>query len=105
MLKDFSLVGVRKMPIDVNEWNSGRIVYPLKERILFFLRNYPDKAFDIQEIIEGTGYSVTVVMMGYGKAPEIRFRRTLESLMEEGSVEIRAIRKTSGEELYYKAVK
>jgi hypothetical protein len=37
--------------------------------------------------------------------PESKFRLTLENLEEEGSVETRAIKKSSGEELYYKFVK
>ncbi len=92
------------MPIDLTEWNNGQKVYPLKERILLFLRDNPNKAFDIKEIIQGTGYSATVVMMGYGDAPELRFHRILESLMEEGAIEIRAVKKSMKEdELYYKA--
>ena len=79
-------------------------MYTLKEKILSFLSKNPDKAFDIQEIIEGTGYSIQVVMQDYGATPESRFRRTLETLAEEGSIEIRAIKKTMGEELYYRAV-
>jgi hypothetical protein len=93
------------MPIDVAEWNSGKIVCSLKEKILSFLMSNPDKAFDIKEIIEGTGYSIQVVMEGYGMTPESKFRLTLENLEEEGSVEIRAIKKSIGEELYYKFVK
>jgi len=58
----------------------------------------------IKEIIEGTGYSIQIVMQDYGATPESRFRRTLETLAEEGSIEIRAIKKTIGEELYYRAV-
>ena len=93
------------MPIDITEFSSGKIVCSLKERILSFLMNNPDKAFDIKEIIEGTGYSVQVVMEGYGMTPESKFRLTLENLEEEGSVETRAIKKSIGEELYYKFVK
>src|SRR5450759_1404346 len=36
---------------------AGKIVCSLKEKILSFLMKNPDKAFDIKEIIEGTGYS------------------------------------------------
>jgi hypothetical protein len=43
-------------------------------------------------------------MEGYGMTPESKFRLTLENLEEEGSVETRAIKKTVGEKLYYKAV-
>lgn len=93
------------MPIDVTEFNSGKIVCSLKEKILSFLMNNPDKAFDIKEIIEGTGYSVQVVMEGYGMTPESKFRLTLENLKDEGSVETRSIKKSSGEELFYKFVK
>jgi hypothetical protein len=46
------------MPIDITEFNSEKIVCSLKEKILSFLMNNPDKAFDIKEIIEGTGYSI-----------------------------------------------
>jgi hypothetical protein len=93
------------MPIDVNEFNLGKVECSLKEKILSFLMNNPNKAFDIKEIIEGTGYSIQVVMEGYGMTPESKFRLTLENLEEEGSVETRAIKKSSGEELYYKFVK
>ena len=93
------------MPIDVNEFNSGKLEYSLKEKILSFLMNNSDKAFDIKEIIEGTGYSIQVVMEGYGMTPESKFRLTLEKLEEEGSVETRTIKKSSREELYYKFVK
>jgi hypothetical protein len=93
------------MPIDITEFNSEKIVCSLKEKILSFLMNNPDKAFDIKEIIEGTGYSVQVVMEGYGMTPESKFRLTLENLEEEGSVETRAIKKSNGEKLYYKFVK
>ena len=93
------------MPIDTIEFSSGKIVRSLKEKILSFLMNNPDKAFDIKEIIEGTGYSVQVVMEGYGMTPESKFRLTLENLEEEGSVETRAIKKPIGEELYYKYIK
>ena len=95
------------MPIDMAEWNSGKkvkTVHSLKEKILSFLKKNPDKAFDIKEIIEGTGYSIETVMEGFDEVPEARFRHTLENLMEEGSVEIRLIKKTIGEELYYKAI-
>ena len=85
------------------DWNSGMKIYSLKEKILSFLRKNPDKAFNIREIIEGTGYSVQVVMEGYGDVPERQFRHTLEHLTEEGSVEARAIKKSNGEELHYKA--
>ncbi len=90
------------MPIDSAEWNLGKIVYSLKEKILIFLKKNPDKAFNIKEIIEGTGYSIQVVMLDYGDAPESRFRRTLENLEEEEAIEIRSIKKTFGEELFYK---
>jgi uncharacterized protein YwgA len=93
------------MPIDITEFNSGKIECSLKEKILSFLMNNPDKAFDIKEIIEGTGYSIQVVMEGYGMTPESKFRLTLENLEDEGSVETRAIKKSNGEELYYKFVK
>ena len=93
------------MPIDLTEFNLGKVECSLKEQILSFLMNNPDKAFDIKEIIEGTGYSIQVVMEGYGLTPESKFRLTLENLEEEGSVETRAIKKSSGEELYYKFVK
>jgi hypothetical protein len=93
------------MPIDITEFNSGKIECSLKEKILSFLMNNPDKAFDIQEIIEGTGYSIQVVMEGYGMTPESKFRLTLENLEDEGSVETRAIKKSNGEELYDKFVK
>ena len=92
-----------RTPIDIVDWNLGKKVYPLKEKILSFLMKSPDKAFDIKEIVEGTGYSIQEVMQGYGDAPEWQFRRTLETLMEEGFVEIRAI-KSMGDELYYRAV-
>ena len=68
------------------------------------MRKSPNKAFDIKEIIEGTGYSIQVVMENYGDAPESLFRSTLENLTEEGSVETRTTKKTFGEELYYRAV-
>jgi len=93
------------MPIDITEFNSGKVECSLKEKILSFLMNNPDKAFDIKEIIDGTGYSIQVVMEGYGMTPESKFRLTLEKLEEEGSVETRAIKKSIGEELYYKFVK
>jgi uncharacterized protein YwgA len=93
------------MPIDITEFNSGKIECSLKEKILSFLMNNPDNAFDIKEIIEGTGYSIQVVMEGYGMTPESKFRLTLENLEEEGSVETKAIKKSNGEELYYKFVK
>jgi hypothetical protein len=94
----------RKTPIDYNHWNSGRKFHSFKEEILFFLERNPDKAFSLKEIIEGTGYSVPVVMENYGDRPESQFRETLEDLAEEKYVEIRSIRKTFGEkELYYKA--
>lgn len=93
-----------KTPEDMASWNSEKKVYTLKEKILSFLNKSPDKAFDIKEIIEGTGYSIQVVMEGYGDAPESLFRRTLENLTEEGSVETRTTKKTIGEELYYRAV-
>lgn len=93
-----------RTPIEIADWNSGKKVYTLKEKILSFLMKNPDKAFDIKEIIEGTGYSIQIVMQDYGAAPESRFRRTLENLAEEGSVEIRAIKKSIGEELYYRVV-
>jgi len=89
----------------MTDWNSGKRVYTLKEKILSFLSRNPDKAFDIKEIIEGTGYSIQIVMQDYGATPESRFRRTLETLAEEGSIEIRAIKKNMREELYYKVVK
>ncbi len=92
------------MPIDIADWNSGKRVYPLRTKILSFLKKTPDKAFDIKEIIEGTGYSIQVVMEDYGETPEGRFSRILENLAEEGLVEIRAIKKPIGEELYYRAV-
>ena len=44
------------------------------------------------------------IMQDYGATPESRFRRTLETLAEEGSIEIIAIKKTIGDELYYRAV-
>jgi hypothetical protein len=56
------------------------------------LRKDPDKAFDMKEIIEGTEYSIQVVMQGYVEAPESQFRHTLENLIEEGSIEARTIR-------------
>ena len=68
------------------------------------MRKSPNKAFDIKEIIEGTGYSIQVVMENYGDAPESLFRSTLENLTEEGSIETRTTKKTFGEELYYRAV-
>ena len=43
-------------------------------------------------------------MENYGDAPETLFRRTLENLTKEGSVETRTTKKTIGEELYYRAV-
>ncbi len=41
----------------------------------------------------------------YGMAPESKFRLTLENLEKEGAVESRAIKKSTGEKLYYKFVK
>jgi len=92
------------MPIDLNEWNSGKREYTLKQKILLFLSKTPDQAYDIKEIIEGTGYAIEVVMQEYGETPQSRFRRILEILSEEGSIEVRAINKTIGDELYYKFV-
>jgi len=90
------------MPIENSDWNSGKKVYPLKEKILLFLRNNSERAFNLKEIIQGTGYSIQVVMEGYGDAPESQFRSTLDTLMEEGTVEIRTV--NNKKELYYKAV-
>jgi hypothetical protein len=92
------------MPIDTNDWNSGKKENTLKQDILIFLKKNPDRAFDIKEIIEGTGYSIQVSMQEYGEAPESRFRKILEMLSNEGNVEIRAIKKTIEEELYYKYI-
>jgi Fe2+ or Zn2+ uptake regulation protein len=89
------------MPIKNSEWDSGKRTYPLREKILFFLRNNSDKALNIKEIVEGTGYSIQVVLQGYGDAPESQFRSTLDALVEEGFIEIRSI--NNGKELYYKA--
>ena len=64
----------------------------------------PEKAFNLKEIIEGTGYPLPVVMENYGDSPASRFRDTLENLAEEKYVEIRAIKTNFGEQdLYYKA--
>ena len=49
------------MPIDFADWNSGKKVYTLKEKISSFLSKNPEKAFDIKEIIEGTGYSIQIL--------------------------------------------
>jgi hypothetical protein len=93
-----------RMPINMADWNTGERIYSLKEKILSFLRKNPDKAFDIREIIEGTGYSIQVVMQGYSEVPEKQFHHILEHLAEEGFVEIRALKKSAGEGLYYKAI-
>lgn len=93
------------MPISMEEWNSGRVECTLKKKLETFLEKNPDKAFNLREILEGTGYCVTVTLMGYGATPELKFRHTLETLADEGIVEIRIIKKSIvGEELYYKAV-
>jgi hypothetical protein len=41
-------------------------------------------------------------MLDYGPIPELQFYHTLEKLAEEGSIEIRSIKKTIEEALYYK---
>ena len=48
----------------------------------------------------GTGYSLQVVFENYGDAPESEFQQVLESLREEGQVEIRAAKKG---QLFYRA--
>jgi hypothetical protein len=93
-----------KIPADLNEWNSGKREYTIKQKIILFLNKNYDQAFNIKEIIEGIGYQIEVVMQDYGETPQSRFRRILEILAEEGSVEIRAINRTGREELYYKSV-
>ena len=90
------------MPIESSEWSTEKKFYSLKEKILLFLRENPEKAFNIKEIVKGTGYSLQVVLQGYGDAPESEFMDNLNTLMEEGLVEIR---KSENRVLYYKATK
>ena len=91
------------MPIEKSKWNEGKLVYPLKEKILLFLSRNPDEAFTLKEIVKGIGYSIQVVLQGYGDAPESQFRSTLDELMEEGLVEIRTTQ--NKKEPYYIATK
>ena len=91
------------MPIDNDEWNSGK-VYPVEDRIMSFLnrKDNVNRAFNLVSIMEGLGYLVTKEPISYELA--IQVRKALDKLAEEKKIQKKLIKETIGEEPYYRTV-
>jgi len=91
------------MPIDNDEWDSGK-VRPLEDRIMSFLnkKDGVNCAFSLVSIMNGLGYEVTKDTKGYELAAQVR--KSLDKLVEEKKIEKKVIKETMGEEAYYKTV-
>ena len=57
------------MPIEASDWNEAKRVYPLKEKILAFLRSNPDMAQ-----IQGTTIGVPSQPTGIGEIGSLKSR-------------------------------
>jgi hypothetical protein len=91
------------MPIDNDEWDSGK-VRPLEDRIMSFLnkKDGVNCAFSLVSIMNGLGYEVTKEEKSFELATQVR--KTLDKLVEEKKIEKKIIKETIGQEPYYKAV-
>jgi hypothetical protein len=91
------------MPIDNDEWNSGK-VYPIEDRIMSFLnkKDNMNRALNLADIMKGLGYKITKEPISFSLA--IQVRNALDKLAEEKKIEKKVIKETIGEETYYKTV-
>jgi len=94
----------RKMPIDINEWDSGK-VYSLEERIMSFLNkkeniNY---AFSVADIMKGLGYKVKDDAISLSHASDVK--KALDNLIKERQVEKKEIKGLLGMVTYCRPVR
>lgn len=94
------------MPVDKNEWDAGRKWETLEARILKFLRDNRDKAFNDMEILSGVGYrtsteNIWTIIVGWARISTVQ--SALKALVKEGTVKAKIINEAIGETTYYMA--
>jgi hypothetical protein len=81
------------MPKDKGEWGSGKKSESLEMQILFFLSQNSEKAFNFEEILEGTGWTALAEKenLDYVSRSDARedFEQALHHLREQGKIELR----------------
>jgi hypothetical protein len=93
----------RKMPIDNDEWDSGK-VHPLEDRIMSFLNNKGNMhlSFNLLDIMNVLGYRVTSDPLSIRRNLEVR--KALENLVKDMKIEKKTIKEIIGEETYYRSL-
>lgn len=92
------------MPIKKDEWDRGRKWNTTEERILTFLRNNKNTGFTNSEILDGIGYKARVddFRSFIGVAAAFwSINDALNTLIKEGTVKAKIVKKAVGEETYY----
>ena len=92
------------MPIDMEEWNSGK-VRSIEERIISFLNKGDDEnfAFSLPEIMKGLGFKVKK-NDPHGMVHFTNVKNALDNLVKNGRVEEKTVKEIIGEEIYYKII-
>ena len=92
------------MSISRDEWNSGRSKGTIEEQILTFLKIDRNKAYTLLQISQAIGYDRPIndfwTFLG-GMASYWLVQSALETLMKEGKVKAKVIKKQAGDETYY----
>lgn len=102
------------MPIDDDEWESGRSRDTTEQRVLGVLKNNQDKAFTAYEIAqslnrvpqtsESDELGDLLIKGIAGGLSTWSVENALESLVDEGEVGVRTIEERIGEKDYYRIV-
>jgi hypothetical protein len=81
------------MPKDKDEWFSGKKSESLEMQILLFLSQDSEKAFNFEEILEGTGWTALAKKehLDYVSRSDAHedFEQALHHLREQGKIELR----------------
>jgi len=92
------------MPIDKQEWDSGRKAETFEARILKLLRDNRGYAFTPSEIISRLGYKLSIKnLSSFVGSVSLTYliEEALKTLVEEGSVLAKIIETDFGELTYY----
>ena len=102
------------MPKNKDEFVSGKKSECLEMQILFFLSQNSEKAFNFEEILEGTGWTALAEKenLDYVSRSDARedFELALHHLREQGKIELRVFPPSDGSppshrQRYYKFLK
>jgi len=92
------------MSISNEEWNAGRTLDTMEERILTVLK-LCKTPLNIDGIANGLGYNMKIKDLESfigGFAAYWVVQNALDKLVKEGKVEARTIKQRFGEQIYYK---